>query len=99
MAAPSPLAQAVRRWVLTGSVAAVTATGAWYGAGLKTKQEYKQVKQKRLEATPAEQIEQLETMRIDIVRKKNALEKKIRELATKKEKQAQSKTTSPGQVK
>lgn len=28
---------------VTGGVAAITATGAWYGAGLKTRQEFKQV--------------------------------------------------------
>jgi len=33
----------VRRIVLTGAVAAITATGTWYGAGLKTQQERKQV--------------------------------------------------------
>jgi hypothetical protein len=33
-----------RRFVLTGSIAAVTATGAWYGAGLKMKQDIKQVR-------------------------------------------------------
>lgn len=32
-----------RRFVLTGSIAAVTATGAWYGAGLKMKQDIRQV--------------------------------------------------------
>lgn len=39
-----------RRFVLTGSIAAVTATGAWYGAGLKMKQDIKQV---RLSYLPA----------------------------------------------
>jgi hypothetical protein len=33
----------IRRIILTGSIAAITATGALYGAGLKTKQEWKQV--------------------------------------------------------
>ena len=33
----------VRRIVLTGAVAAITATGTWYGAGLKTQQERNQV--------------------------------------------------------
>lgn len=33
----------VRTYILTGSVAAITATGAWYGAGLKTRQEHSQV--------------------------------------------------------
>lgn len=32
-----------RVWIFTGAFAAITATGAWYGAGLKTQQEYKQV--------------------------------------------------------
>lgn len=35
--------QVVRRWLMTGGITAVTVTGALYGAGLKTKQEYKQV--------------------------------------------------------
>jgi len=44
----TPQAQAIRRWIMTGSVAAITATGAWYGAGLKTQQEYRQVRAKDL---------------------------------------------------
>jgi hypothetical protein len=35
--------QVVRRWVLTGSIAAIAATGAIYGAGLRSKQEYNRV--------------------------------------------------------
>lgn len=35
--------QKIRRIIMTVSVAAITATGAWYGAGLKTKQEIKRV--------------------------------------------------------
>lgn len=35
--------QKIRRIVWTGAIASVTATGAWYGAGLKTKSELKQV--------------------------------------------------------
>ena len=35
--------QRVRRVILTASVAAITATGAWYGAGLKVTQERKKV--------------------------------------------------------
>jgi len=41
MAAP---ANPLRIYVITGAVAAITATGAWYGAGIKTRQEYKQVR-------------------------------------------------------
>lgn len=36
--------QTIRRIVWTGSIAAVTATGAWYGAGLKMKSEHQQVR-------------------------------------------------------
>jgi hypothetical protein len=35
--------QKIRRIVWTAAIASVTATGAWYGAGLKTKSELKQV--------------------------------------------------------
>jgi len=35
--------QTVRRWILTASVAAITATGALYGASLKNSQENAQV--------------------------------------------------------
>ncbi|CAK1354634.1 uncharacterized protein RHO25_001583 [Cercospora beticola] len=37
------VANKARIYALTGSVAAITATGAWYGAGLNMRQEYKQV--------------------------------------------------------
>ena len=39
----SPSTQNIRRYVMTASVAAITATGAWYGAGLKFRREVKQV--------------------------------------------------------
>ncbi|KZM18680.1 uncharacterized protein EKO05_0006476 [Ascochyta rabiei] len=35
----TPQAQAVRRWILTGAVAAITVTGTIYGAGLKSDRE------------------------------------------------------------
>lgn len=35
--------QAVRRWIMTGAVAAVTMTGTVYGAGLKGEQDDKKV--------------------------------------------------------
>ena len=35
--------QAVRTWIMTGAVAAITVTGTIYGAGLKTDSEVKQV--------------------------------------------------------
>ena len=40
MAAP---ANPFRTYAITGAVASITAVGAWYGAGLKARQEYKQV--------------------------------------------------------
>jgi hypothetical protein len=39
-----PSTASIRRIVLTGSIAAITATGTWYGAGLKTQQERNQVR-------------------------------------------------------
>ena len=41
MSQASPI---IRRVILTGSIAAISATGAWYGAGLKTQQEHKEVR-------------------------------------------------------
>jgi hypothetical protein len=35
--------QKIRRIVWTAAIASITATGAWYGAGLKTRSELKQV--------------------------------------------------------
>lgn len=40
----TPQAQAIRRWIMTGAVAAITITGTFYGAGLKTDQEVKKVR-------------------------------------------------------
>lgn len=45
----TPQAQAVRRWILTGAITAITVTGAIYGAGLKSKQEFKQVRRHQRE--------------------------------------------------
>jgi len=39
----NPSTAKIRRIVLTGSIAAITATGAWYGAGLKVQQERNEV--------------------------------------------------------
>ncbi|MCJ1363755.1 hypothetical protein MMC16_002864 [Acarospora aff. strigata] len=72
--------QKIRRFVMTGAVTAITATGAWYGAGLKTKQEMKKGIQARCEATPAEMIVQLEEAREALVAKRIGLERKITEL-------------------
>jgi len=72
--------QKIRRIVWTGAIAAVTATGAWYGAGLKTRSEIKQKQEKQREATPAEKIAQLEEQRGGLIAKRLGLERKIKEL-------------------
>lgn len=41
--APKMATNKVRIYALTGAVAAITATGAWYGAGLNMRQELKEV--------------------------------------------------------
>ncbi|MCJ1291952.1 hypothetical protein MMC34_003502 [Xylographa carneopallida] len=69
-----------RRVVLTASVAAITATGAWYGAGLKAHQERKQEVVAIREATTAERIAMLESTRGQLIAKKIGLERKIEEL-------------------
>ncbi|KAF2029040.1 hypothetical protein EK21DRAFT_113262 [Setomelanomma holmii] len=69
--------QAVRRWIMTGAVAAVTITGTIYGATLKSEQDVKKQKKIVLEATPEERIEQLELARRDLVVKKTEMERKI----------------------
>ncbi|PSN69004.1 hypothetical protein BS50DRAFT_632829 [Corynespora cassiicola Philippines] len=73
----TPQAQAVRRWILTGAITAITVTGAIYGAGLKSKQEFKQERKRVLEATPEDMIAQLQVARSELVNKKSELERKI----------------------
>lgn len=103
MAAKS--ANKIRRVILTGAVAGITATGAWYGAGLKVQQERKQVsnsdfqffrnrqltsdqeKQAVLEASPANQLEQMESLRSQLLGRKGELQRKIDELTGKVEPQ------------
>ncbi|RFU30663.1 hypothetical protein B7463_g5677, partial [Scytalidium lignicola] len=72
--------QTIRRWVMTGSVAAITATGVWYGAGLKMQQEAKQAIRKHREATAEEKIALLEEQRSTLVAKRIGLERKLQEI-------------------
>ncbi|EMD88925.1 hypothetical protein COCC4DRAFT_137550 [Bipolaris maydis ATCC 48331] len=76
--------QTVRRWIMTGAVAAITITGTIYGAGLKGQQEIKQQKRQVLQATPEERIAQLEVTRADLVLKKNEMERKIAMIGEKR---------------
>ncbi|KAF3008953.1 hypothetical protein E8E13_011410 [Curvularia kusanoi] len=73
----TPQLQAVRRWVMTGSVAAITVVGTVYGAGLKTDQEVKRERKRYQEADPEEVIAQLQIARDNLVLKKNEMERKI----------------------
>jgi len=73
----SPQVQAVRRWIMTGSVAAITAAGTIYGAGLKTDQDVKKERKRYQEAPPEEVIAQLQIARDNLVLKKNEMERKI----------------------
>ncbi|KAF2773373.1 hypothetical protein EJ03DRAFT_347886 [Teratosphaeria nubilosa] len=72
-----------RTIAITLSVAAITATGAWYGAGLKTRQEYKQERNTVLEATPAQRIEQMELAKGRLYEQKRELQAKIEKLEAK----------------
>ncbi|KAF2830050.1 hypothetical protein CC86DRAFT_285279 [Ophiobolus disseminans] len=69
--------QAVRRWIMTGAVAAVTMTGTFYGATLKSDQDVQKQKKAVLLATPEERIAQLEVARQNLVSKKFEMERKI----------------------
>ncbi|OAK98320.1 hypothetical protein IQ06DRAFT_350031 [Phaeosphaeriaceae sp. SRC1lsM3a] len=77
--------QAVRRWIMTGSVAAVTVVGTYYGATLKEEQEVKKEKRRVLQATPEERIAQLEFARSDLVAKRIDLELKIAKFHDKRQ--------------
>ncbi|KAF7672012.1 hypothetical protein GT037_009911 [Alternaria burnsii] len=76
--------QTVRRWIMTGAVAAVTITGTIYGAGLKGQQEVKQQKRQILQATPEERIAQLQVARAELVVKKNEMERKMGQIAARR---------------
>jgi hypothetical protein len=76
--------QTVRRWIMTGAVAAITITGTIYGAGLKGRQDVKQQKRQILEATPEERIAQLEVARAELVLKKNEMERKMGQIAERR---------------
>ncbi|EOA90662.1 hypothetical protein ACJQWK_11684 [Exserohilum turcicum] len=84
--------QTVRRWIMTGAVAAITVTGTIYGAGLKGQQELKQQKRQILQATPEERIAQLEVTRANLVLKRNEMERKIAMIAEKRRAKAEGQT-------
>ncbi|KAK4222351.1 hypothetical protein QBC38DRAFT_490126 [Podospora fimiseda] len=64
----------------TAIFAACTITGTFYGAGLKTQQEWKTEKQKVQQATIDERIYMLESRKSELLKQKNELESKIGEI-------------------
>lgn len=76
-------AQKIKRIVWTGSIAAVTATGAWYGAGLKTRKERSDAATKARALTTAEKITKLEEQKAGLRIKQKALENKIAEVRSR----------------
>ncbi|KAF1962937.1 hypothetical protein CC80DRAFT_398987 [Byssothecium circinans] len=78
--------QAVRRWILTGAVTAITVTGTIYGANLKSDLEAEQAP---FQSTPEEMIAQLEAARTELVVKKTELERKITAFRTRQKEKEQ----------
>ncbi|KAI2634712.1 hypothetical protein GGS26DRAFT_589631 [Hypomontagnella submonticulosa] len=75
-----------KRLIWTAAFAAVTIVGAIYGAGLKTQQEYKSEKQKIVESTPEDRIRDLEARRAALLTQRMPLERKLRDLRARMEK-------------
>ncbi|KAF2658446.1 hypothetical protein K491DRAFT_593143 [Lophiostoma macrostomum CBS 122681] len=76
--------QTVRRWILTGSITAIAATGAIYGAGLRSRQQYEEKRKKAVEATPEDMIAQLEVVRSELVGKKLEMERKLAQITARR---------------
>ncbi|KAK4200156.1 hypothetical protein QBC40DRAFT_265333 [Triangularia verruculosa] len=84
-----------KRLIWTGAFAATTFTGAIYGAGLKTQQEWKQEKQKIQELTTDEKVAMLENSKGELWKQKVSLEQKLREVRARMEKEKQQQQISP----
>ncbi|KAK4636265.1 hypothetical protein CLAFUW4_02168 [Fulvia fulva] len=72
-----------RVYILTGAVAAITATGAWYGAGLKTRHEFKQERQTITQATTSDRIASLEMSKAKLLKQRTEMQNKIDQLTGK----------------
>ncbi|KAK0930041.1 hypothetical protein LTR29_016825 [Friedmanniomyces endolithicus] len=87
-----------RTYVITGAVASITAVGAFYGAGLKARQEHKQEVKAVQELSPSDRIEQMELAKARLLRHRAELQAKIDRLAAKSAgtgNSAQHDTSSP----
>ncbi|KAF2447143.1 hypothetical protein P171DRAFT_519446 [Karstenula rhodostoma CBS 690.94] len=83
MAAPQTV-QTVRRWILTGAVAAITITGALYGADLKSSYEKTQARNRIATVSVDEKIAQHQSLIEDWERTKNELNRKLENFEAKK---------------
>lgn len=70
----------LKRVIWTGAFAAVTFVGAIYGAGLKTRQDYRQERQRIVELPAEDRVRGLQERRDALVRERRPLEKKLGEL-------------------
>ncbi|KAK3168991.1 hypothetical protein OEA41_005439 [Lepraria neglecta] len=82
---------------MAASAGVLAVAGAWYGAGLKEKQEKKQKVEARREATPADKIAILEQTRSALMAKKAGLETKIAEVEARKSRPEGQKSMNVGQ--
>ncbi|XXH05778.1 hypothetical protein Hte_012216 [Hypoxylon texense] len=91
----------VKRLVYTGAFAAVTAVGAIYGAGLKTRQERKQEVHRILEAPPEDRIADLEGRRAALLAQRRPLDAKLADLRARmraQQEEADKAAAAAGQV-
>ncbi|KAI1403148.1 hypothetical protein F4819DRAFT_484935 [Hypoxylon fuscum] len=78
--AAAPSGVNLKRVIWTGAFAAVTFVGAIYGAGLKTRQDYRQERQRIVELPAEDRVRGLQERRDALVRERRPLEKKLGEL-------------------
>ncbi|KKY38921.1 hypothetical protein UCDDA912_g01056 [Diaporthe ampelina] len=76
----SPSRQTLRRVVLTGAVALITAVGAVTGASLKTDKDVVTQKQKAQEVSIADRIAIIDARRAELLRAKAGLDRKLERL-------------------
>ncbi|KAB5547016.1 hypothetical protein GE09DRAFT_197650 [Coniochaeta sp. 2T2.1] len=72
-----------KRMVWTGAFAAITFMGTIYGAGLKTRMEYKEEKKLLTEAPIPDRIDALETRKGQLLSQRIQIERKLQELRRK----------------
>ncbi|KAF2860782.1 hypothetical protein K470DRAFT_246723 [Piedraia hortae CBS 480.64] len=66
-----------RPLLLTVCCAAITVTGAWYGAGLKIREEKAKEREEYAQTSVAEKIRKLEDFKAGLVRQRSEIEEKV----------------------